>query len=159
MTPTQAKTEPSTIPAGDVRANGESPLSYKACRLIFTALQAETAEALAAFEAAKEQARRRVLERHGIDANQLARIEARADLEGWPPWDGLADDRGPIPTFGPMKKDRNGRPTRRSPEEEEAQRDAAIRMLDVIGKITDESDTDEIWDRFDRNLEESRRRD
>ena len=35
--------------------------------------------------------------------------EAAEDLERWAPWDGLTDERGPIPAFGPAKTDASGR--------------------------------------------------
>ena len=43
-----------------------------------------------------------------------------------------------------------------SDEEWEARRDASIRMLKVIAKITGESDSDEIWDEILRNLDGAR---
>ena len=155
MTPTQATPEAPTPPPADVLRSGDGQPSLLARREIHAALQAETADALAAFEEAKAQARRKLIDRFGIDANQLDRIEAEADREGWPPWDGLADERGPIPTFGPVKTDRRGRLIVNR-EEDEARQDAIGRMLRVIGKITDESDSDEIWDQLPWGREESR---
>ncbi len=73
------------------------------------------------------------------------------DLERWAPWDGLSDEQGPIPAFGPAKTDKKGRLVM-SPEEREARRQASMRMLKVIGTITDETDTDEIWDEVMRAL-------
>ena len=71
------------------------------------------------------------------------------------PWDGLSDENGPIPAFGPVTTDKHGRIVM-SQEEQEARRAAVIRMLAVVHDITDESDTDEVWDEVDRALGESR---
>jgi hypothetical protein len=71
-----------------------------------------------------------------------------------PPWDGLSDEKGPIPTFGPAITDENGRLVI-DEEESKARSDAIQRMLSVIRNITDESDTDEVWDEVTRALEES----
>jgi hypothetical protein len=66
-------------------------------------------------------------------------------------WDGLSDEQGPIPAFGPARTDDLGRVIM-TDEEWEARRQAAIRALRVIGDITDETDTDEIWDEVFRGL-------
>ncbi len=70
--------------------------------------------------------------------------DQEGDREKWPLWDGLSDGRGPIPAFGPARTDENGRLVM-SDDERAARRDAAIRALAVVGKITDETDTDEVW--------------
>jgi hypothetical protein len=67
--------------------------------------------------------------------------------------DGLSDDQGPIPAFGPAQLDPSGRLVM-SDEEREARRLATIRALKVIPKITDETDTDEMWDEIARALRE-----
>ena len=64
-------------------------------------------------------------------------------------------NKAPIPAFGPVTLDKNGQIVM-SREEQEARRAAAIRMLAVLHDITDESDTDEVWDEFDRARGESR---
>jgi hypothetical protein len=70
-------------------------------------------------------------------------------------WDGLSDEHGPIPAFGPARTDEHGRVVM-SDEEWEARRDAAIRALRAIGDITDETDTDAIWDEVLHGLEGAR---
>jgi hypothetical protein len=70
-------------------------------------------------------------------------------------WDGLADEGGPIPAFGPARTDELGRVVM-SDEEWEARRDAALRVLRAVGEITDETDTDAIWDDDFRGLEGAR---
>ena len=77
--------------------------------------------------------------------------EAKAVDQTSPPWDGLSDEQGPIPTFGPVRTDKHGRIVM-TDEEQAARRDAIIRTLRVIGDITDETDTDEIWDEVFRGL-------
>ena len=72
-----------------------------------------------------------------------------------PLWDGLSDEQGPIPAFGPARTDKHGRIVM-TDEEHAARRDAIIRVLRVIGDITDETDTDEIWDEVFRGLREAR---
>ena len=93
-----------------------------------------------------------MIERYGIDAARLDAIDQEGDREKWPLWDGLSDERGPIPNFGPALTDESGRIVM-SDEERAARRDAAIRALAVVGKITDETDTDEVWAEAFRGLE------
>ena len=81
--------------------------------------------------------------------------DAKAVDQTSPPWDGLSDEQGPIPTFGPVRTDKHGRIVM-TDEEQAARRDAILRMLRVIGDITDETDTDEIWDEVFRGLREGR---
>ena len=81
--------------------------------------------------------------------------DAKAVDQTSPPWDGLSDEHGPIPTFGPARTDQHGRIVM-TDEEQAARRDAIIRTLRVIGDITDETDTDEIWDEVFRGLKEGR---
>jgi hypothetical protein len=83
------------------------------------------------------------------------RIEAEAIDGQCFPWDGLSDEEGPIPAFGPARTDEHGR-VMMSDEEWAARRNAAIRALRAIGDITDETDTDEIWDDVFRGLTEAR---
>jgi hypothetical protein len=104
------------------------------------------------YRGAKEEGRREVIERYGIDAAGLDAIDEEGDREKWPLWDGLSDERGPIPAFGPARTDGNGR-VLMSDEERAARRDAAIRALAAVGGITDETDTDEVWAEVFRGLE------
>ena len=101
---------------------------------------------------AREKGRRELVERYGIDAVRLDAIDEKGDSERWPIWDGLADERGPIPSFGPARTDQSGR-VLMTDEERVARRDAAIRALAAIGQITDDSDTDERWSDAFRGLE------
>lgn len=101
---------------------------------------------------AREEGRREVIERYGIDAARLDAIDQEGRRERWPRWDGLSDERGPIPAFGPARTDESGRISM-SDEERAARRDAAIRALAVVGQITDKTDTDEVWDEVSRGLE------
>lgn len=66
-------------------------------------------------------------------------------------WDGLSDEKGPIPAFGPVRTDEHGRLVM-SDEEWDARRDAALRALRAIENITDVTDTDAIWDEVFRGL-------
>jgi hypothetical protein len=88
----------------------------------------------------------------GTDADRLDEIGREGEREKWSLWDGLADERGPIPAFGPARTDENGR-LLMSDEERVARRDAAIRALAVVREITDETDTDEVWAEVLRGLE------
>jgi hypothetical protein len=68
----------------------------------------------------------------------------------------LTDANGPIPEFPPPRLDpETGRLLPISQEELDARRDAALRMLAVIGEVTDETDTDERWEEFMRAYDES----
>jgi hypothetical protein len=96
------------------------------------------------YKRAKEEGRREVIEKFGIDGVLLDAIDDEGDREKWPLWDGLSDERGPIPVFGPVRTDGSGRISM-SDEERDARRDAAIRALAAIASITDETDTDEVW--------------
>ena len=82
----------------------------------------------------------------------VERRDQEGDREKWPVWDGLSDERGPIPSFGPARTDASGR-VLMDDEERAARRDAAIRALAAIGQITDETDTDERWADVFRGLE------
>jgi hypothetical protein len=82
----------------------------------------------------------------------LDAIEQESDGEKGPIWDGLSDEHGPIPAFGPSRTDASGR-VLMDDEERAARRDAAIRALAAIGQITDETDTDERWVDVFRGLE------
>ena len=113
------------------------------------------AEREALYNSTKDRGRCGIMERYQIAEGRLDRIEAEARDERWPPWDGLADDRGPIPTFGPIRTDEHGRIVINDAEEV-ARRDAIIRALQAVGNITDETDTDEIWDQVFRGLREGR---
>ena len=66
--------------------------------------------------------------------------------------DGLADEQGPIPAFGPAQTDSQGRIVL-TDEEWEARRSASIRTLKAIADITDETDTDEVWGEVFRSLQ------
>jgi hypothetical protein len=91
-----------------------------------------------------------------MDNNEQPRsIEVQRVDENRPLWDGLADEQGPIPAFGPARTDEHGRVVM-TDEEWGARRNAAIRALRAVGDITDETDTDEIWDEVFRGLKEAR---
>jgi hypothetical protein len=109
-------------------------------------------ERSAAYQEAKAQGRCMMLEQYNIDSDQLDRIEAEGDNRKWPLWDGLEDERGPIPTFGPVDTDDRGRIVM-TDGEWEARRDAAIRALGAVGDITDDTDTDERWGEAFRGME------
>jgi hypothetical protein len=74
------------------------------------------------------------------------------DCEKWPPWDGLSDERGPIPVFDAARTNASGQ-VLMSDEERAARRDAAMRALVAVGDITDETDNDEVWAEVFRGLE------
>ncbi len=94
-------------------------------------------------------------DRHVIDSALLGRIELESVPDDGPAWDGLSDEEGPIPTFGPARTDERGRVVM-SDEERAARRGAAIRALGAIGGITDETDTEAVWDEVSRSLGEGR---
>jgi|GEM_PF-1084450 len=71
------------------------------------------------------------------------------------PPEALADAAGPIPAFGPAAVDERGR-IALTAEEWEARRAAALRALDAIAAITDETDTDETWREVFRGIDEGR---
>jgi hypothetical protein len=126
-------------------------VSLADARYPFDCIPAEPDEAAAylserekVYRDAREEGRREVVERYGIDADRLDAIDREGERERWPLWDGLSDERGPIPNFGPARTDECGRIVM-SDEERAARRDAAIRALAVVGDITDETDTDEVW--------------
>jgi hypothetical protein len=104
------------------------------------------------YKDAREKGRHEVVERYGIEAARLDAIDEEGDRERWPIWDGLSDERGPIPSFGPARTDESGR-VLMNDEERAARRDAAIRALAAIGQITDDTDTDERWADAFRGLE------
>ena len=66
-------------------------------------------------------------------------------------WDGLADEQGPIPAFGPATLDEQGRLVM-SDEEWAARSDALRRTLLILPTLTDETDSDEVWANFDPTL-------
>ena len=69
----------------------------------------------------------------------------------------LTDELGPIPSFPPLALDpETGRMLPISDEELAARRDSALRMLNVLDQITDESDTDEKWREVYRNIDACR---
>lgn len=86
---------------------------------------------------------------------QALTAESQPALSGQVPHDGLFDEQGPIPAFGPARLDANGR-FDMSDEEWEARRQASRRALKVIAEITDETDTDEVWNDVIRGLEGAR---
>ncbi len=105
-------------------------------------------ERAASHEGAKAGKREEILARYQIDGDQLDEIEAEGDRERWPAWDGLEDEQGPIPTFGPARTDPGGRLVV-DRQEDEARREASIRALKAVARITDETDTDEVWRRME----------
>jgi len=106
----------------------------------------------ATYHEAKAQSRRMMLEQYKIGDDQLDRIEAEGEKMKWPLWDGLEDEHGPIPAFGPVGIDDRGRIVM-TDREWEARRDAALRALRVVGDFTDETDTDERWGEAFRGVE------
>jgi len=67
-----------------------------------------------------------------------------AEANGGPePNDGLYDEEGPIPTFGPVPVDEHGR-IALSEEEQSARRSALIRALRVIGEPRGKPDPPEV---------------
>lgn len=104
------------------------------------------------YKAARAKGRNEVAEQYEIEAECLDAIDEEGDREKWPLWDGLSDEHGPIPAFGPALTNDIGQ-VLMSDDEREARRDAALRALSAIGKITDETDTDEVWAEVFRGLE------
>lgn len=69
----------------------------------------------------------------------------------------LCDEDGPIPTFPSVAVDpATGRILPMSEEERAARRSAALRAIKAISQITDETDTDEIWQEMMRDLDAQR---
>ena len=69
----------------------------------------------------------------------------------------LCDDEGPIPTFPPVAVDPvTGRILPMSDEERAARRSAALRATKAIAQITDETDTDELWEEGMRDIDAQR---
>ena len=69
----------------------------------------------------------------------------------------LCDSEGPIPVFPPLAIDpATGRVLPMSDDEREARRAAAIRAIDAIAQITDETDTVELWTEGMRDLDAHR---
>jgi hypothetical protein len=130
----------------------ESQCPFSRMPLDAEAAKEYLAERNAVYETAKERGRREILERYKIEGDQLDGIEAEGMEKPWPLWDGLSDERGPIPNFGPAPTDDRGRIVM-TKAEWDARREAAGRALKIIGNITDESDTDERWAEVFRGLE------
>ena len=85
-------------------------------------------ERAAVYHTAKATGRSAVQQRYTIDADQLNRIEDEGERMKWHVGDGLEDEQGPIPVFGPARTDDQGKID--IPEGEwEARRKAAIRAL------------------------------
>ena len=60
-------------------------------------------------------------------------------------------------TISPFRSvDANGRIRPLTDEERRARSEALVRALDEIAAITDETDTDEMWEAFKRGLDEDR---
>jgi hypothetical protein len=70
-------------------------------------------------------------------------------------WDGLCDEKGPIPCFPPVRYDTEGRMIKLSPAEEKVRSDAARRTLAVIRSQPD-GDPPEIDVEFMRGIDENR---
>jgi hypothetical protein len=104
------------------------------------------------YQDAKEEGRRKVIERYCVDATCVDAIVEEGDREKWPPWDGLSDERGPIPVFDAARTNASGQ-VLMSDEERAARQDAAMRALAAVSGITDETDTDEVWAEVFRGLE------
>jgi hypothetical protein len=83
---------------------------------------------------------------HGHDAR---------DIENRPESD-LVDSMGPIPAFPPRALDSMGRLIPISPEVRAARRAASSRASEAIRHITDETDTDEVWESVYRGIDEER---
>jgi hypothetical protein len=67
----------------------------------------------------------------------------------------LVDELGPIPEFPPRRLDEHGRLIPLSPEEKKARSEAAIRVLQAIGELSDE-DPPGIEAEFMRGIDENR---
>jgi hypothetical protein len=70
-------------------------------------------------------------------------------------YDGLRDEQGLIPAFGPVRLDEQGRIVM-SEEERKARSEAAIRMLKVIGRLMPDEDTPEADEAFLRAIDRHR---
>lgn len=69
----------------------------------------------------------------------------------------LCDSDGPIPTFPPVAVDpATGRLLPMSEEERAARRSAKLRAIKAIRQITDETDTDELWQEVYRGIDANR---
>lgn len=61
------------------------------------------------------------------------------------------------PTVSPHRSvDARGRALPRTEEELRARAEEVARGLDALAEIVDETDTDEVWERFTRELDEDR---
>ena len=69
----------------------------------------------------------------------------------------LSDAEGPIPSFPPLPLDpATGQLLSMSDQEIAARRDAAIRAIKALGRMTDENDDDSLWKEVYRNIDEGR---
>ncbi len=69
----------------------------------------------------------------------------------------LIDAEGPIPSFPPLTLDpATGRLLPMSEDERAARRLAAIRAIKALSQMTDETDSDEIWEQVYRNIDAGR---
>jgi hypothetical protein len=69
--------------------------------------------------------------------------------------DGLCDDRGPIPAFGPVATDEHGRAVM-GPAEREARVAAAIRALDALDDIGDPAEQRASFEAIARGIDARR---
>ena len=69
----------------------------------------------------------------------------------------LSDEEGPIPSFPPLPLDpATGQLLPMSDEERAARRDAAIRAIKALSRMTDETDDDALWEEVYRNIDAGR---
>ena len=69
----------------------------------------------------------------------------------------LSDEQGVIPSFGPLPLDpATGRLLPMSDEETAARRDAAIRAIKALSRMTNEPDDDVLWEEVYRNIDAGR---